>query len=292
MPGDSISYFVWFLFILFFLNTSSSQASSSSHHEVSKHKKDWDVLIFTQHWPATVCYQWREREDRHRCSMPSNDIWTVHGIWPTKFGTVGPAFCNDTWKFDQEQLEPIQDQLNRYWINIEKDTPRNSLWKHEWMKHGTCAAVLPELNTENKYFSKGLEWLQEYSMSKVLQRVDIQPNNTFDPIEIYSGVKKVLNKNPAMECMHDVKTGLSYIFEIRICFDKQLKLTDCDGIKSRLRHLGDSKILTNCDLHKQVIYPEVIELPKKSVLPQEDIPYQWSIFDLYKLIYFIQWFTF
>lgn len=32
--------------------------------------------------------------------------------------------------------------------------------KHEWEKHGTCAATLPILDSQKKYFSKTLELYQ------------------------------------------------------------------------------------------------------------------------------------
>lgn len=37
--------------------------------------------------------------------------------------------------------------LTEEWVEVEVPTPTHSLWKHEWLKHGTCAAVLPTLDT-------------------------------------------------------------------------------------------------------------------------------------------------
>lgn len=46
-------------------------------------EQEWDVLIFTQHWPYTVCMAWEEKgPTNHTCRMPhEKDTWTVHGIW-------------------------------------------------------------------------------------------------------------------------------------------------------------------------------------------------------------------
>lgn len=92
----------------------------------------------------------------NKCSFPKfKGIWTIHGVWPTKLGTIGPALCNKTWHFDPAKLEPLLDDLDTFWLNIETNTPKDSFWKHEWEKHGTCAAELPELDSEDKYFGKG-----------------------------------------------------------------------------------------------------------------------------------------
>lgn len=40
---------------------------------------DWDILILTQHWPLTVCLQWKESLPQHSCNL--KNFWTVHGIW-------------------------------------------------------------------------------------------------------------------------------------------------------------------------------------------------------------------
>lgn len=55
------------------------------------------------------------------CILPSQkDIWTIHGIWPTKYGTIGPQFCNKTESFDINTLKPLLNQLTQFWLNVEK----------------------------------------------------------------------------------------------------------------------------------------------------------------------------
>jgi len=42
----------------------------------------WDILIFTQTWPKTLCYTWKHQNASHLCNFPSQEnLWTVHGIW-------------------------------------------------------------------------------------------------------------------------------------------------------------------------------------------------------------------
>lgn len=80
----------------------------------------FDFIIFTQHWPVTVCNEWRRQDANRACKLPKSQKWTIHGIWPTKNGTLGPAFCNHTWHFDPEQVKPIESQLLDVWMDVEK----------------------------------------------------------------------------------------------------------------------------------------------------------------------------
>lgn len=42
----------------------------------------WDLLIFTQTWPNTLCYTWQGQNASHTCNFPSTkNLWTIHGIW-------------------------------------------------------------------------------------------------------------------------------------------------------------------------------------------------------------------
>lgn len=67
-----------------------------------------------------MCKEWVHSNPAHSCNMPKKvDSWSIHGIWPTKFGTRGPQFCNRTWHFDPEQVRPIETELIDSWTNIE-----------------------------------------------------------------------------------------------------------------------------------------------------------------------------
>lgn len=210
---------------------------------------DFDVLIFTQHWPQTVCYTWKEKSSSNTCLLPTDEEWTIHGVWPTEYHKIGPQYCNKSLPFDAKALATIEDTLKIKWIDVENGTAHYSFWKHEWLKHGTCAAVLPELNTEIKYFEKGLELLDKYDMKNILGQVNILPGNSYTVQEILKGVANVLGKNCQVECVSNKKEKQSYLFEIRICFDKSLELVDCDGIAG---------FPTNCPSTRKIIYPGVV----------------------------------
>lgn len=47
-----------------------------------KDPNSWDILIFTQTWPNTLCYVWKGENTNHTCNFSSQkNLWTVHGIW-------------------------------------------------------------------------------------------------------------------------------------------------------------------------------------------------------------------
>lgn len=57
--------------------------------------------------------------------------------------------------------------------------------------------------------------------------------------------------------------------EIRICFDKSLKLIDCDGVKKTKWGKAKPITLTNCDPKKPILYldyvPEVKNISTSTV---------------------------
>ncbi|XP_015518897.2 ribonuclease Oy [Neodiprion pinetum] len=238
--------------ILFLLTVSLQVTycrSRPNSNQATSAGENFDVIVFTQHWPETVCSQWKEKVPSHRCFLPRQEEWTIHGIWPTQFHKIGPLFCNKTQGFNASTLIPIIHQLDEKWINIEDGTPHFSFWKHEWDKHGTCASVLDPLNTELKYFQKGLDLLKEYDMTHVLAKAGIFVGQAYAVEQIISGVEKILGKTIEVECIKNPKTHESYIFEIRICLDKGLKLTDCNNIVD---------FPSNCDRKKPVNYPSAV----------------------------------
>lgn len=249
---------------------------------------DWDLLIFTQHWPPTVCQEWKEKQSGHTCKLMKTNSWTVHGVWPTKLGTIGPQFCNNSIKFDPQALEPLEKDLQMFWPNVFNGTSEYSLWKHEWRKHGTCAVTLDSLNTEVKYFSVGLNWLKEYAMDKIISRDGINPDiRGYSLQQLWDAVRVNLGNDPDIQCVYDKEIQLWYLQEIRICFNKTLNLIDCDGIK---KHIGNNQsIISNCPTDKRIVYPPV---KFGEYTPRPPNPaFGKLMINLLKLVQWIQWMT-
>lgn len=264
----------------------------------------FDVLIFTQHWPYTVCAQWMENKKGNECVLPkAKNSWTVHGIWPTKYHTIGPLFCNETWIFNMGQISTIESEMTEKWINIEKGTPLDGLWKHEWEKHGTCAAQhIPQLSSELSYFKQGLTFLDRFSITKLLMSTYIKPglDVTYPLEDIHAALKSSLDDNFAIICEKDKKTKREYLFEIRICFDKDLNLHTCDGIvmgEGEEDPDPEDDIITNCQKNQEIAYPSSAWLMQrqwmKRVKEQQFVDNTWMkhVVNAYKLVRFLQWVT-
>ncbi|TGZ56596.1 ribonuclease Oy-like [Temnothorax longispinosus] len=206
---------------------------------------EFDVLIFTQQWPLTACFVWKNKSDTRSCSLPRHDEWTIHGIWPTKYNTLGPQFCNKSLEFNPSAIAPIESELKENWLDIHKGSKPYSFWKHEWDKHGTCAVTVKALNNEFNYFEAGLKLFDKYNMMDVLAKANILPGNKYMVQDMLKGIQKILNTRGQIMCVTDDKTHESYVIEMRLCFDKTLQLVNCDGIY----HFP-----TNCR-SKEIIYP-------------------------------------
>lgn len=162
---------------------------------------NFDVLIFTQHWPQSVCFEWKEKSQNHKCTLPVDEEWTIHGIWPTQYHKIGPEYCNKTAKFDLSALSTIEDELKLKWMDVEYGMKPGSFWKHEYEKHGTCAAVLEKMNSEIKYFQMGLNFLDKYDMKNILAKVNITPGNSYPVKTILNGIKNILDVNAQIMCV-------------------------------------------------------------------------------------------
>lgn len=165
---------------------------------------NFDVFIFTQRWPATDCLIWQESSEWHSCTLPTDiNEWTIHGIWPSIYGKLGPMFCNRSLPFSLSALKPIEAQLKEDWIDVEYGRDSYSLWKHEWEKHGTCAAALEVMDSELKYFQQGLALLQQYEMKNVLHKANIVPGREYAVSDIFNAVQQVLGKRGMIACRKD-----------------------------------------------------------------------------------------
>jgi len=215
----------------------------SRHHPIPP----WDHLVFTQEWPPSACIA---AEGHHHCVVPKDvQTWTIHGLWPSLGDTRGPGYCNNSWHFRESEIKTLEPKMNLFWPNLFVDTPLVDLWKHEWTKHGTCAAAEPALRGEANYFNKTLLLRQKYAMEELLDVSSIKPNEKlgYKAANVIDALQTVLRKNVTVQCIHSKKyntdSSIQLLSQIEICLDRH-SLLPIDCLSS-----------TNCQKDKPIFYP-------------------------------------
>lgn len=105
-------------------------------------------------------------------------------------------------------METIVPELHNRWTEIKgsktwSKTHEGKLWEYEWKKHGSCSKSLPTLDSELKYFKQGLDWSKNYSLSDLLAKGGINPNDTYPVSQFWHTLKRGLGKNPRIDCIID-----------------------------------------------------------------------------------------
>uniref|UniRef100_K7F537 Ribonuclease T2 n=1 Tax=Pelodiscus sinensis TaxID=13735 RepID=K7F537_PELSI len=148
------------------------------------HPHIWKNLILVHHWPVTVC-----KMNENDCKEPPQ-YWTIHGLWPEKVEE-----CNRTWHFNVNEIKDLLPDMRQYWPDIlHSSLNRTQFWKHEWEKHGTCAATVESLNSQKKYFGKTLDLYQKLDLNSCVEYHTLEPApthwwlNAVFPVEILQGL--------------------------------------------------------------------------------------------------------
>ncbi|NXK47858.1 RNT2B Ribonuclease, partial [Chauna torquata] len=141
----------------------------------------------------------------------------------------------------------------------------SSYRKHEWEKHGTCAATLQVLNSQKKYFGKTLELYQHVDLNGCLLKAGIKPSSTYYQM---TAIKEVLTNfygvTPKIQCLPPEEGEKAQtIGQIELCFTKELQLRNCTepkGESNRMQtdlQLGTEE-LSVCSDTLPVYYPSQV----------------------------------
>ncbi|XP_004646291.1 ribonuclease T2 [Octodon degus] len=179
---------------------------------------EWKKLILTQLWPPTLCKEVNDCEK-------SPDYWTIHGLWPDKVED-----CNSSWHFHLDEIKDLFQDMNLYWPDIKHPLNGSRFWKHEWEKHGTCAAQLDALDSEKKYFGKSLVLYKQLDLTKVLQKLGIEPSiNYYYISDFKDALTRIYGVVPKIQCLPSTQgENVQTISQIELCFTKEdFRLRNC-----------------------------------------------------------------
>lgn len=131
-------------------------------------------------------------------------------------------------------------------------------------------------------------------MSSILSQGQILPDQAHQLNDIHATVVGALNKQPSIHCIRDRRTAQEYLSEIRICFDKQLQLVDCDHVmfisEESFRQDFADGINSNCGRSSPILYPSVVpieQLPERT----RKSAWQFPLVELYKILEILKWLT-
>jgi len=237
------------------------------HGEHLDQSKDFNEIKFTQTWGHAECLDFKESHGHEAFQCRYEDkpsIFSIHGIWPTQTGTSGPNCCEKV-TFDHELIAPIHQKLDLYWYEISAKRDPFEFWGHEWIKHGSCAKILPEFATEFDYFNAGLDLRTKYDLYSALKNASIIPQDLagkgYSSMEIQGAFRAAFGVGPYVQCLR-TKTGDVHLLAVEICLNRNLTPIDCSTHDTR--H-ADQFVGTvgPCQHDHQILYQDPIPSQKE-----------------------------
>ena len=98
-------------------------------------------LILLARGNSEVLYTYYELAVQKWCSS----TYMIHGLWPQINATDYPENCESVSYTKPGGL--LLENMNTYWHGCD-----NTLWEHEWTKHGSCMQAQDKI-TENEFFN-------------------------------------------------------------------------------------------------------------------------------------------
>ena len=114
--------------------------------------KKWAIfLLILKSSTCRQIYNYYELAAQKWCS----DSYMIHGLWPQIDDDHYPTYCEEVEynEPDNELLESMQQK----WKGCD-----DSLWSHEWKKHGSCMKAQNKI-TENDFFNITLQLFESYN---------------------------------------------------------------------------------------------------------------------------------
>ncbi|KAF3986317.1 hypothetical protein FT663_04932 [Candidozyma haemuli var. vulneris] len=155
--------------------------------------ENFGVIMQTQFWDYN-------KDARNNKRSEAANVFTIHGLWDDLCDGSYNQYCRPELEFaDSDSLEDIivndfgrkdlYDVMSKYWVNTDDSNVKNggseTLWEHEYNKHGTCFNTLrPECFSgdykkhENAiaYFQKTVEVWETLPTYLFLENAGITPS--------------------------------------------------------------------------------------------------------------------
>ncbi|MEM7621099.1 MAG: ribonuclease T2 [Pseudomonadota bacterium] len=202
------------------LSFMSLQAFAQSRHKAG----EFDYYTMALSWSPTYCDTRRNNKPEQQCDGQRPYAFVLHGLWP-QYNRGWPSFCRARNRW-------VPNDIIKSMLDI---MPSKRLIIHQWRKHGVCSGV------DTKTFFELSR--QAFNSIKIPERYT-SPQNTIliSPSDVENDFLKA---NPKLKAdMISIQCGRGRrLREVRICFNRDLKLTPCGANENQRRLCRRDKIV-------------------------------------------------
>nr|BAF35958.1 Sc-RNase [Pyrus communis] len=176
----------------------------------------YDYFQFTQQYQPAVC-----NSNPTPCSDPTDKLFTVHGLWPSKSSGRDPKRCSKT-PVQSQTITNLKAQLEIIWPNVLNRANNITFWETQWEKHGTCGG--PTIQGDEHYFRTVIKMYitQKQNVSKILSKAKIEPEGKiWAREEIVKAIRQSTDdKRPKLKCKKNTQN--TELVEVTLCSDENL----------------------------------------------------------------------
>ena len=211
-------------------NGQLQRSSPSLHYGGCRTNYDLDYLQLTLSWAPGFC-----STSPKSCLKFTARDFTVHGMWPQVNSTESPNSCCFDNTFNYKDIQDLVPDLNTYWFSY-FDHDSKSFWKHEWLKHGTCARDVSLLKGEKRYFSSTIDLMKKLPILDTLKKANIMPSKSkvYIGTEFQSALNQISQgKTVQINCDYEHYQPIPILTGINFCFDTNLKFINCPYTKRK-----------------------------------------------------------
>ncbi|CAF3499172.1 unnamed protein product [Fusarium graminearum] len=177
-----------------------------------------------------------------------SDSWTIHGLWPDYCDGTYPQFCDKSREYtDIKSIvskflgNSTLSYMDKYWVS--QDGNDESLWEHEFNKHGTCISTFEPSCYSNyqtgeeaaDYVKKTISLFKTLPTYKWLAEAGIEPSTdkTFTASEIEDALASQHGARVTIGCQGSTLSEVWYHFNVQGSIQEgQFVATEPDGSKS------------------------------------------------------------
>jgi len=208
-----------------------------------------NFLVITFQWSPAVCSQ-LEAASKHSCLKTVDDSWVITDFKAHKSG--GPrSYCDNRYPFIGSYIKAdsrLLNNLEKIWPSMENGTESLDLWRHSYVKYGTCVTMKRHLHAELEYFRKADKLYSDAALQQALKKKNIEASTTktYKVSEILEAVKEQTKTDAILQCFKSKakpeKQKQQILAEIILCANPQANsFTDCSNVKSIKRRVTATK---------------------------------------------------